>query len=68
MYLKVFDDPSIPGTETLSLSYLPDRVPCRWYIMTANQTKLPDYLPHQVCNDKVERISHRNNLPSEVLW
>ena len=37
MYLKAFDEGTIPDAETLSLTSLPDRV--RWPKMTADPTK-----------------------------
>ena len=37
MYLKVIGDDTIPDTETLSLTYVSDRV--RWPTMTADPTK-----------------------------
>ena len=37
MYVKAFDDGTIPDTETLSLTYLPDRV--RWPTVTAHPAK-----------------------------
>ena len=43
MYVKAFDDGTIPDTETLSLTYLPDRV--HWPTMTADQAKPNKYLP-----------------------
>ena len=42
MYVKAFDDGTIPDTETLSLTHLPDRV-C-WPTVTANPDK-PNQLP-----------------------
>ena len=38
MYVKVFDDGTIPDTETLSLTHLPDRV--RWPTVTVDPAKL----------------------------
>ena len=38
MYVKAFDDGTIPDTETLSLKHLPDRV--RWPTVTVDSTKL----------------------------
>ena len=43
MYVKAFDDDTIPDTETLSLTYLPDRV--HWPTMTADPAKPNQYLP-----------------------
>ena len=43
MYMKAFDDDTIPDTETLSLPYLPDRV--HWPTMTADPAKPNQYLP-----------------------
>ena len=43
MYLKAFDDDTIPDTETLSLTYLLDRV--HWPMMTADPAKRNQYLP-----------------------
>ena len=37
MYVKAFDDGTIPDTETLSLTHLPDRV--RWPMVTAHPAK-----------------------------
>ena len=37
MYVKAFDDDTIPDTETLSLTNLPDRV--HWPTMTADRAK-----------------------------
>ena len=44
MYVKAFDDDTIPDTETLSLTYLPDRVhwPTSW---TADPAKPNQHLP-----------------------
>ena len=38
MYVKAFDDGTIPDTETLSLTHLPDRV--RWPTVTVDPAKL----------------------------
>ena len=43
LYMKAFDDGTIPDTETLSLMYLPDRV--HWPAMTADPAKPNQYLP-----------------------
>ena len=43
MYMKAFDDDTIPDTETLSLPYLPDRV--HWPTMAADPAKPNQYLP-----------------------
>ena len=43
MYVKAFDDDTIPDIETLSLTYLPDRVNCP--TMTADPAKSNQYLP-----------------------
>ena len=43
MYVKAFDDDTIPDIETLSLTYLPDRVNCPK--MTADPAKSNQYLP-----------------------
>ena len=43
MYMKAFDDDTIPDTETLSLTYLPDRV--HWPTTTADPAKPNQYLP-----------------------
>ena len=43
MYMKAFDDDTIPDTETLLLAYLPDRV--HWPTMTADPAKQNQYLP-----------------------
>ena len=43
MYMKAFDDDTIPDTETLLLAYLPDRV--HWPTMTADPAKPNQYLP-----------------------
>ena len=44
MYMKAFDDDTIPDAETLSLTYLPDRV--HWPTMrTADPAKPNQYLP-----------------------
>ena len=43
MYMKAFDDDTIPDTETLSLTYLLDRV--HWPTMTADPAKPNQYLP-----------------------
>ena len=43
MYMKAFDDDTIPDTETLLLVYLPDRV--HWPTMTADPAKPNQYLP-----------------------
>ena len=43
MRAKAFDDDTIPNTETLSLTYLPDRV--HWPTMTADPAKPNQYLP-----------------------
>ena len=43
MYMKAFDDDTIPDTETLLLAYLPDRV--YWPTMTADPAKPNQYLP-----------------------
>ena len=46
MYVKAFDDDTIPDTETLKLlTYLPDRVHCHWPTMTADPAKLNQYFP-----------------------
>ena len=42
MIVKAFDDDAIPDTETLSLTYLPDRV--HWPTMTADPAKPNQYL------------------------
>ena len=42
MYVKAFDDDTIPDTETLSLTYLPDRV--HWPTTTADPAKQNQYL------------------------
>ena len=41
MYMKAFDNDTIPDTETLSLTYLPDRV--HWPTMTADPAKPNQY-------------------------
>ena len=41
MYVKAFDDDTIPDTETLSLTYLPDRV--HWPTMNADPAKPNQY-------------------------
>ena len=38
VYVKAFDDGTIPDTETLSLTHLPDRV--RWPTVTVDPAKL----------------------------
>ena len=38
MYVKAFDDGTIPDTETLPLTHLPDRV--RWPTVTVDPAKL----------------------------
>ena len=38
MYVKAFDDGTIPDTETLSLTHLPGRV--RWPTVTVDPTKI----------------------------
>ena len=43
MYMKAFDDDTIPDTETLLLAYLTDRV--HWPTMTADPAKPNQYLP-----------------------
>ena len=43
MYVKAFDGDIIPDTETLSQTYLPDRV--HWPTMTADPAKPNQYLP-----------------------
>ena len=43
MYVKAFDNDTIPDTETLSLTNLPDRV--HWPTMTADPVKPNQYLP-----------------------
>ena len=43
MYMKAFDDDTIPDTETLSLPYLADRV--HWPTVTADPAKPNQYLP-----------------------
>ena len=43
MCVKAFDDDTIPDTETLSLTYLPDRV--HWLTMTADPAKPNQNLP-----------------------
>ena len=43
IYMKAFDNDTIPDTETLSLTYLPDRV--HWPTMTADPAKPNQYLP-----------------------
>ena len=43
MYVKAFDDDTILDTETLSQTYLPDRV--HWPTMTADPAKPNQYLP-----------------------
>ena len=43
MCVKAFDDDTISDTETLSLTYLPDRV--HWPTMTADPAKPNQYLP-----------------------
>ena len=43
IYVKSFDNDTIPDTETLSLTYLPDRV--HWPTMTADPAKPNQYLP-----------------------
>ena len=43
MYVKAFDDDTIPDTETLSLTYLPNRV--HWPTMTTDPVKPNQYLP-----------------------
>ena len=46
MYVKAFDDDTIPDTETLKLlTYLPDRVHCHWPTMTADPAKPNQYFP-----------------------
>ena len=44
MYVKAFDDDTIPNTETLSLTYLPDRV--HWPTMTADLAKPKSIFAH----------------------
>ena len=43
MYMKAFDDDTIPDAETLSLTYLPGRV--HWPTITADPAKANQYLP-----------------------
>ena len=43
MYVKAFDGDTIPDTETLSQTYLPDRV--HWPTMTTDPAKPNQYLP-----------------------
>ena len=43
MYVKAFDGDTILDTETLSQTYLPDRV--HWPTMTADPAKPNQYLP-----------------------
>ena len=43
MYMKAFDDDTIPDTETLLLAYLPDQV--QWPTMTADPAKPNQYFP-----------------------
>ena len=43
MYVKTFDYDTIPDAETLSLTYLPDRV--HWPTMAADPAKSNQYLP-----------------------
>ena len=43
MYMKAFDDDTIPDTETLSLTYLADGV--HWPTVTADPAKPNQYLP-----------------------
>ena len=43
MYVKAFDDDTIPDTATLLLAYLPDRV--NWLTMTADPAKPNQYSP-----------------------
>ena len=43
LYMKAFDDDTIPDAETLSLTYLTDRV--HWPTMTADPAKPNQYLP-----------------------
>ena len=38
MYVKAFDDRTIPDTETMSLTHLPDQV--RWPTVTVDPAKL----------------------------
>ena len=48
MYVKAFEDDTIPDTETLSLTYLPDRV--HLPTMTADPAKPNQYLPTVFCS------------------
>ena len=43
MCARTFDDDTIPDTETLSLTYLPDRV--QWPALTADPAKPNQHLP-----------------------
>ena len=43
MYMKAFDDDTIPDTETLLLAYLADRV--HWPTVTTDPAKPNQYLP-----------------------
>ena len=46
MYVKAFDDDTIPDTERLSLTYLPDHV--HWPTMTADTAKPKSIFAHCV--------------------
>ena len=43
MYVKAFGGDTIPDTQTLSLTYLPDRE--HWLTITADPANLNQYLP-----------------------
>ena len=52
MYVKDFDDGTIPDTETLSLTHLPDRV--RWPTVTVGPAKLNQLLTARQANTRLK--------------
>ena len=52
MYVKAFDDGTIPDTETLWLTYLPDRV--HWPTVTADPAKLNQLPTARPANTKIK--------------
>ena len=58
MYVKAFDDGTVPDTETLSLTHLPDGV--RWPTVTVDPAKL-----NQLPDTETLSLTH---LPDGVRW
>ena len=52
MYVKAFDDGTIPDTATLSLTHLPDRV--RWPTVTVDPAKLNQLPTARLTNTRLK--------------